>query len=101
MNVDKTRSNAVFDRSDIFFAATSNGFSDTSFLQYCPRNFENSDTKYSTNITLSLCENAATFIKLGLYFGGKWLLLTEISFNSGILLHYFNIISIKFNLFCF
>ena len=90
VNVDKKRSYAVFKSSEIFFASTSYGFSDTSFLQYCPKESENSDTPYSTNITLSLCENTAKFIKLRLYFGGKWLLLTEISFNSGILLHYFN-----------
>ena len=90
VNVDKTRSYAVFDRSEIFFASKEDNFSDTSFLQYCPRNFENGNTSYSKNITLSLCENTARFIKLRLYFGGKWLLITEISFNSGILLHYFN-----------
>ena len=92
VNVDKKRSYAVFNRSEIFFAATNNGFSDTSFLQYCPRNFTDSNDfwEYNRNITLSLCENAARFIKLRLYFGGKWLLLTEISFNSGIFLQHFN-----------
>ena len=92
VNVDKTRSYAVFDKSEIFFASKQDDFSDTSFLQYCPRNFTDSNDfwGYNRNITLSLCENAARFIKLRLYFGGKWLLLTEISFNSGIFLQYFN-----------
>ena len=90
VNVDKKRSYAVFNRSEIFFASTSDGFSDTSFLQDCPKESENSGTPYNRNIYLSLCDNTAMFIKLRLYFGGKWLLITEISFNSGILLHYFN-----------
>ena len=90
VNVDKKRSYAVFNRSEIFFASKEDNFSDTSFLQYCPRNFENGNTSYSKNISLSLCENTARFIKLRLYFGGKWLLLTEIGFNSGIFLYYSN-----------
>ena len=86
VNVDKKRSYAVFDRSEIFFASKEDNFSDTSFLQCCPRNFADSSTSYSTDTALSLCENTARFIKLRLYFGGKWLLITEISFNSGIFL---------------
>ena len=82
VNVDKKRSYAVFNRSEIFFASKEDNFSDTSFLQCCPRNF----VSYSTDIALSLCENTGRFIKLRLYFGGKWLLITEISFNSGIFL---------------
>ena len=89
VNVDKKRSYAVFDRLQIYFAANEN-FSDTSFLQYCRRNFADSDARYNKNITLPLCKNTARFIKLRLYFGGRWLLITEISFNSGI----FYIISI-------
>ena len=85
VNVDKKRSYAVFIGSQIFFASTNDDFSDTSFLQYCPRNFENGNTSYCKNITLSLCENTARFIKLRLYFGGRWLLITEISFISGML----------------
>ena len=91
VNVDNKRSYAVFERSEIFFASNSDGFSDASFLQDCPKESENSGTPYRRNITLSLCENTARFIKLRLYFGGKWLLITEISFNSGI----FYIISTK------
>ena len=90
VNVDKKRSHAVFKRSEIFFASTNNDFSCASFLQFCLRNFPDRDAPHSTNITLSLCENTARFIKLRLYFGGRWLLITEISFNSGI----FYIISI-------
>jgi hypothetical protein len=81
VNVDKKSNNAVFYRSQIFFSSTKNGFSDT-FLQYCPRDFHDS---YNANVTLSLCENTARFMKLRLYFGGEWLLISEISFNSGIL----------------
>ncbi len=84
VNVEKKRSNAVFNRSRIFFASTKDSFSDTSFLQYCPRGFQAQDNPYNANITLSLCENIARFIKLRLYFGGIWMLVTEISFNSGI-----------------
>ena len=91
VNVDNTCSHAVFNRSEIFFASKKDDFSDMSFLQYCPGKSVDSKDPYSRNITLSLCENTARFLKLRLYFGGKWLLLTEISFNSGILLlHYFN-----------
>ena len=92
VNVDKKRSYAVFDRSEIFFALSKDNLTNTSFFEHCPiRNFSDSNAPaYSANITLSLCENTARFIKLRLYFGGKWLLITEISFNSGILLHYFN-----------
>ena len=93
VNVDKTRSYAVFDRSQIYFAANDN-FSDALFLQYCPKNFPDSNAPYSKNITLPLCENTARFIKLRFYFGGRWLLITEISFNSGI----FYIISIGLTL---
>jgi hypothetical protein len=84
-NVDKKRDNAVFNGSQIFFSSTKDGFSDTSFLQYCPRDFSVQDNSYNANVTLSLCENTARFMKLRLYFGGEWLLITEISFNSGIL----------------
>ena len=87
MNVDKKRSNAVFNRSQIFFASTKDGFSDTSFLQYnCPKGFEVQDNPYNADVTLPLCENTAKFIKLRFYFDAKWLLITEISFNSGIVL---------------
>ena len=85
VNVDRQRKNAVFNKSQIFFSTSEDGFSDTSFLQYCPRNFEYNDNPYNANVKLSICENTGKFIKLRLYFGGKWLLITEISFNSGIL----------------
>ena len=86
VNVDKKRSYAVFNKSEIFFASTNNGFSDTSFLKFCPKNFLDRDAPYSTNVTLPLCENTARFIMLKLRFGGRWLLITEITFNSGVLL---------------
>ncbi|CAB4000755.1 Hypothetical predicted protein [Paramuricea clavata] len=83
-NVDKKRArdNAVFNQSQIFFSSTQDSFSDTSFLQYCPRDFQGKDDPYNANVTLSLCENTARFIKLRLYFSGRWLLISEISFNS-------------------
>ena len=92
VNVDKKRSYAVFNRSEIFFASKEDNFSDTSFLQCCPRNFTDGNDfgGHNRDIILSLCENRAKFINLRLYFGGKWLLLTEITFNSGILLQYFS-----------
>ena len=93
VNVDKKRKYAVFNRSEIFLTSN-DSFSDTPFLQYFPGNFTNRITPYSKNITLSLCENTARFIKLRLYLSGRWLLLTEISFNSGI----FYIISIEYSL---
>ena len=83
VNVHKNRSYAVFNKSEIFFASTSDGFSDTSFLQFSPTKIPDRDAPYCDNVTLPLCENIAKFIKLRLYFGGRWLLLTEISFNSG------------------
>jgi hypothetical protein len=85
VNVQK-RGHAVFNRSRVFFASTTDGFSNTSFLQHCPRGFPGKKKPYNANVTLSLCENTARFIKMQLYFGGirKWLLITEISFNSGI-----------------
>ena len=86
VNVDKRRSYAVFNKSEIFFASTNDGFSDTSFLQFCPKNFSDRDAPYSTHVTLPLCENTARFIKLRFCFGGRWLLITEITFNSGVLL---------------
>ena len=93
VNVDKQLGNhAVFSSSKIFFSTVEDCFSNnTSFLQYCPRNFSYEENPYNPNrnFTLSLCENTGKFIKLRLYFGGCWLLITEISFNSGILL-YFN-----------
>ena len=84
VNVDKKRGNAAFDRSEIFFA---DNLTDTSFVQFLQysRTFAESDTPHSRNVTLSMCENTARFIKLRLYIGGRWLLITEISFNSGIL----------------
>ena len=85
VNVDRSHRNAVFSRSQIFFSTLEDCFSDTSFLQYCPRNFSYNDNPYNAKVTLSLCENTAKFIKLRLYFGGKSLFITEISFNSGIL----------------
>ena len=83
-NVDKKRDNAVFNRSQIFFSSTQDSFSNASFLQYCPRDFPAKDDPYNANVTLSLCENTARFIKLRLYLSGEWLLISEISFNSGI-----------------
>jgi hypothetical protein len=85
VNVNKKRDNAVFNRSQIFFSSTKNGFSDTSFLQCYPRDFQAKDDPYNANVTLSLCQNATRFMKLRLYFGGQWLLISEISFNSGTL----------------
>ena len=82
VNVDKKRSYAVFKKSEIFFALIENQFSDT-VLQYCPR-FSDNDIQFKRIVSLPLCENTARFIKLRLYFGGEWLLITEISFNSGI-----------------
>ena len=82
VNVDKRCSHAVFNKSQIFFASTKDGFSGTSFLRYCPKGDEAQDYGYNANLTLPLCENTARFIKLRLYFGGIWLLITEISFNS-------------------
>jgi hypothetical protein len=79
VNVNKKRSNAAFNRSQIFFSSTKDSFSDTSFLQHYPKNYN----PYNANVTLLLCENTARFVKLRLYFGGEWLLITEISFNSG------------------
>ena len=84
VNVDKKRSYAVFKRSEIFFASIDDQFSDT-VLQYCPRIFSDDDIQFKRNVSFSLCENTARFIKLRLYFGGRWLLITEISFDSGIL----------------
>jgi hypothetical protein len=87
VNVDnnKKRNIAVFNRSQIFFSSTEDSFSDTSFLQCYPRNDQAKNDSYNANVTLSLCENTARFMKLRLYFGGQWLLISEISFNSGIL----------------
>ena len=84
VNVHKKRGNAAFDSSEIFFADSLTGTSFVQFLQYS-RTFAESDTPHSRNVTLSLCENTARFIKLRLSIGGRWLLITEISFNSGIL----------------
>ena len=90
VNVDTKRSYAVFNKSEIFFASTSDGFSDT-FLQFCPKKIPDRDAPYCENVTLALCENIAKFIKLRLYFGGGLLLLTEISFNSGTVYIFLNL----------
>ena len=83
VNINNNLIYAVFNKSEIFFASTNDGFSDTSFLQYCPMKIPDRDAPYFDNVTLPLCENIAKFIKLRLYLGGRWLLLTEISFDSG------------------
>ena len=83
VNVNKKRGNALFNISQIFFSSTKDGFSDTSFVQCYPRDFGARNDPYSAHETLSLCENTARFVKLRLYFGGEWLLITEIRFNSG------------------
>ena len=85
VNVNKKSNNAVFNRSQIFFSSTKDGFSDTSFLQCYPSDFGSRNYSYNAHESLSLCGNTARFMKLRLYFGGKWLLISEISFNSGIL----------------
>jgi hypothetical protein len=84
VNVNKKHDNAVFNRSQIFFSSTENSFSHTS-LQYCPRDFGARNYSYNAHVILSLCENTARFMKLRLYFGREWLLISEISFNAGIL----------------
>ena len=90
VNVNKKRNYALFKRSQVYFSWTKD-MTHMFFLQFCPRNISSSDGRYSTNITLSLCENTARFIKLRLYFGGRWLLITEISSNSGTyFLHHVN-----------
>ncbi|XP_028411036.1 discoidin domain-containing receptor 2-like isoform X2 [Dendronephthya gigantea] len=81
VNVDRARSNAVFNKSRIFFASTEGSFSKT-FLQYCPKDFPAKNGPYNANVTLSLCGNTGSFVKMQLYFRRKWLLITEISFNS-------------------
>ena len=90
VNVNKNSSHAVFSKSQIFFASTKDGLSDTLFLEYCPIGYRAQHYPYNANVTLSLCENTANFIMLRLYFGRIWLLITEISFNSGILLYHIN-----------
>ena len=83
VNVDKKHSYAVFNRSQIFFALTRDNFSNT--VQYCLSKLtDNTNYSYSINITLPLREYSAECTKLRLYFGGRWLLISEISFNSGI-----------------
>ena len=84
VNVDKKRSYAVFQKLEIFFALIEDQFSDT-ILQYCLKRLSDDDIQFKRIVSLPLCENTAMFIKLRLYFGGRWLLITEISFNSGIL----------------
>jgi hypothetical protein len=89
VNVDnnKKRNFAVFNQSQIFFSSAEDRFSNP-FLQYNPRcraSVQAKNDSYNENVTLSLCENTAKFVKLRLYFGGQWLLISEISFNSGIL----------------
>ena len=84
VNINKKRNFAVVNKSQIFFSSSKTGFSDTSFLQYCPRYFQARNDSYNAHVILSLCENTARFVKLRLYFGGEWLLISEISFNSGI-----------------
>ena len=81
VNVDKRRSYAVFKRSQIFLASIEDQFVDT-VLHYCPKLFSDDDIQYKRIVTLSLCGNTARFIKIRLYLGGRWLLITEISFNS-------------------
>lgn len=83
INVDKNRTNRVFNKSQIFFSSTKETFSNTSFLQYCPKSYPFKENPYIANVTLPLCENTASFIKLRLYFGGKWLLISEVEFDSG------------------
>ncbi|CAB4039989.1 Hypothetical predicted protein, partial [Paramuricea clavata] len=78
VNVNKKRSNAIFNRSQIFFSSTKDSFLNASFIQHYPKNYN----PYNAKVTLSLCENTARFMKLRLYFGGEWLLISEISFNS-------------------
>ena len=90
LNVDRQRKQAVFNRSQIYFSTLEDRFSNTSCLQRYPRNFSYNDNPYNATVNLSLCENTGKFIKLRLYFGGKRLLITEISFNSGILLCFLN-----------
>ena len=92
VNVNKKRSYAVFKKSEIFFASIEDQFSDT-VLQYCPKRLSDDDIQFKKIVSLSLCENTARFIKLRLYFGGRWLLISEISFNSGILTY--NLVSCK------
>ena len=84
VNVDKKRSYTVFKRSETLFASIEDQFSDT-VLQHCPKEFSDDDIQYKRIVSLSLCKNTARFIKLRLYFSGRWLLITEISFNSGML----------------
>ena len=92
VNIDKKYGHAVFSKSRTFFASTKDGFSDTSYLQFCPTRFLDTDDQYNANVTLALCDNAAQFIKMQLYFGGKWLLITEIHFNSGTVVFYLSYI---------
>jgi hypothetical protein len=90
VNVDKKRGNAVFSKSQTFFSSTKDGFSNTSFLHCYPKDFGARNDPYNAHVTLSLCPTTAMFVQLRLYFGGKWLLIPEVSFNSGILLYYVN-----------
>ena len=71
VNVDKD--NAVFVSSRIFFASTKDGFSDSFYLQYCPNNVQyNGQNAEIAVVSLPLCDNEARFVKLQLFFGGKW-----------------------------
>ena len=85
VNVDRERDFTVFKELQIFLASSKERLPYSSNFKYCPKEFSDDDLRYKRMISLPLCENTARFIKLSLYVGESWLLITEITFNSGIL----------------
>ena len=71
VNVNKNDGNAAFSKSRVFFALTKDGFSDASFLQFCPRRLPDTDDQYNANITLPLCEKCSAFYQDALIFWRK------------------------------
>lgn len=81
INIDYTRKNLLFEKSKILFGVREDDLSQSSALQYCPKQVN--ATKKTINFTLPLCGNVGKFVRMQLYLGGNWLLISEIKFNSG------------------
>lgn len=84
ININNEHGNVLFNNSRILFSPTAYGFSGSSALQYFPKQLQLQTLIGNVNVKLPLCGNIAKFVRIQLYPGRGWILLSEIKFNSGI-----------------
>ena len=89
VNIDNARQYLLFGKSQILFGVREEDLSRGSALKYCPKQVNG--TQKIINYTLLLCDNVGKFVRIQLHPARKWLLISEIKFNSGTVHNYMHV----------